>query len=209
MKEELKIREHEIGKKIGEYNSVEDYEKLILSDTQNSYYWIQYAAFILDNLGMDSARKIIERAVQTIDISNLKDKMNLWIAYMNLENTYGKPDNFKSVVERALEINEKKEIYKHLISIYKLSQKYDLAFEVFRIAIKEYFEDISVWKNFLEFLFEVRILKSKNESNMSLLKKLENVLETKEGFTRCLQTISKNKHLDVIIYTLFLSYKTR
>jgi len=160
-------------------------------------YWIQYSAFILDNLGMDSARKILDRAVHTIDIANLKDKMNLWIAYMNLENTYGTPERFKEVVQRALEVNNKKEIYKHLVSIYKLSEKYELAFEVFRICIKEYFEDVQLWKNFIEFLFEVKAHRIKNESNVQVLKKLENIFDVKEGLNRCLQTLTKSKHLEV------------
>lgn len=146
---------------------------------------------------MESARKIMDRAVQTIDIANAKDKMNLWIAYMNLENTYGSPTNFKTIVERALLVNEKKEIYKHLISIYKLCKKYDLAFEVLKIAIKEYFEDITVWKNFVEFLFEVKSLKNNSDTDANLLKKLDSIMDTKDGLTRCLQSLIKNKHLEV------------
>ena len=198
LQEELKIREKEVEKKVGEYNSVEDFEKLILSDPQNSLYWIQYSAFILDNLGMDSARKIMDRAVHTVDIANLKDKMNLWIAYMNLENTYGTPEKFKETVQRALEVNNKKDIYKHLVSIYKLSDKYELAFEVLRICIKEYFEDVQLWKNLIEFLFEVKALRIKNESNVKALKKLENIFDAREGLNRCLQTLAKSKHLEVI-----------
>jgi rRNA biogenesis protein RRP5 len=198
LKEELSIREKETEKKIGEYNSVEDYEKLILSDPQNSLYWIQYSAFILDNLGMESCRKIMDRAVHTIDITNLKNKMNLWIAYMNLENTYGTQENFKSVVERALIVNEKREIYKHLINIYKISSKFDLAFEVFKICIKEYFEDINVWKSFIEFLFEVKAEKIKKENNVNFLKKIENVFDCKEGLNRCYQTLGKSRHFEVI-----------
>ena len=198
LREELEIREKETEKKFGEYNSVEDFEKLILSDPQNSLYWIQYSAFILDNLGMEACRKIMDRAVHTIDISNLKDKMNLWIAYMNLENTYGTQENFKTVVERALIVNEKREIYKHLVNIYKISSKFDLAFEVFKICIKEYFEDINVWKSFIEFLFEVRAEKIKNENNVNFLKKVENVFECKEGLNRCMQTLGKSRHFEVI-----------
>jgi len=131
--------------------------------------------------------------------------MNLWIAYMNLENTYGPPERFKEVVQRALEVNNKKEIYKHLVSIYKLSEKFQLAFEVFRICVKEYFEDVQLWKNFVEFLFEVKALKIKNESNVLVLKKLESVFDVKEGFNRCLQTLAKPKHLEVIRYSLFIN----
>lgn len=46
-------------------------------------------AFMLDKLGADSARRIAERAVKGVSISNEDDKLNLWVAYMNLENNFG------------------------------------------------------------------------------------------------------------------------
>jgi len=46
-------------------------------------------AFMLDKLGADSARKIAEKAVKSVSISNEEDKFNLWVAYMNLENNFG------------------------------------------------------------------------------------------------------------------------
>ncbi len=44
---------------------------------------------MLDNLGADAARRIAERAVKSVSISNEEDKFNLWIAFMNLENNFG------------------------------------------------------------------------------------------------------------------------
>ena len=46
-------------------------------------------AFIIDRLGIESARKIAERAVKSVSISNEEDKYNIWVAYMNLENNFG------------------------------------------------------------------------------------------------------------------------
>jgi rRNA biogenesis protein RRP5 len=46
-------------------------------------------AFMLDKLGADSARRIAERAVKSVSISSEEDKLNLWVAYMNLENNFG------------------------------------------------------------------------------------------------------------------------
>jgi len=49
-------------------------------------------AFMLDNLGIESARRIAERAVKSVSISNEEDKFNIWVAYMNLENNFGIKD---------------------------------------------------------------------------------------------------------------------
>ena len=40
-------------------------------------------------LGVDAARRVAEKAVSSVSISNEEDKLNLWIAYMNLENNFG------------------------------------------------------------------------------------------------------------------------
>jgi rRNA biogenesis protein RRP5 len=46
-------------------------------------------AFMLDKLGMDAARRVVERAVKSVSISNEEDKFNIWVAFMNLENNFG------------------------------------------------------------------------------------------------------------------------
>lgn len=70
-------------------HDIDDFEKLLISNQDQSYVWIQYMAFMIDKLGMESARKVAERAVMSVSISNEEDKFNIWVAYMNLENNFG------------------------------------------------------------------------------------------------------------------------
>lgn len=46
-------------------------------------------AFMLDKLDLAAARKIAERAVKSVDMTAEEDKLNIWIAYLNLENSFG------------------------------------------------------------------------------------------------------------------------
>ena len=62
---------------------------------------------MLDNLGIESARRVAERAVKSVSISNEEDKFNIWVAYMNLENNFGTKDTMQGVVKRALEVNDR------------------------------------------------------------------------------------------------------
>jgi rRNA biogenesis protein RRP5 len=64
-------------------------------------------AFILDNLGMEAARRIAERAVKSVSMTSEEDKFNIWVAYMNLENNFGTKETMQSVVKRALEVNDR------------------------------------------------------------------------------------------------------
>jgi rRNA biogenesis protein RRP5 len=62
-------------------------------------------AFMLDKLDLEAARKIAERAVKSVDMTAEEDKLNIWIGYLNLENSFGDQRSLSSVVQRALECN--------------------------------------------------------------------------------------------------------
>jgi rRNA biogenesis protein RRP5 len=46
-------------------------------------------AFMLENLDAEAARRVAERAVQRVSMTAEDEKLNLWIAYMNLESKFG------------------------------------------------------------------------------------------------------------------------
>ena len=196
---EMQIREKENAPST-ETQSAEHYEKLILSDRNNSLNWISYASYILSNLGANAARQIFKRAIKTIDIANLQDKSNIWIAYINLEHLYGTSETFKTTVEEALEVNEKKPIYSALIKIYLNSNNYKMANEIYLLALKEYFNDVSLWKQYLKFLFNVNYSDKQLNNN-------NDFATCKEGLNRSLQVIIKKQHLDMMVYYSGLLYE--
>jgi len=70
--EEQEIRDKEKRMRTGKDapKDIDDFERLLVANTDQSYLWIQYMAFMLDNLGTDAARKVVERAVKGVTISN-------------------------------------------------------------------------------------------------------------------------------------------
>ena len=117
LKKEIKIREIEQANINNEIKNAQYYERLILKDHDNSINWIEYASYILDTLNLASARQIFERALKIIDIAKTKEKLNIWVAYLNLENVYGNKNTFEKIFERAKEVCDKKILYKHVIQI--------------------------------------------------------------------------------------------
>lgn len=91
--------------------SVNDFERMLVSDYDQSYLWIQYMAFMLENLDSEAARRIAERAVKAVSMTAEDDKLNLWIAFMNLESKFGTTEQLQDVVKRALEVNDRKKVY--------------------------------------------------------------------------------------------------
>jgi rRNA biogenesis protein RRP5 len=103
--------------------SVADYERLLLGDPDSSILWLQYMAFQLELGEVEKAREIAERAIRSISIGQDSEKLNIWVALLNLENTYGDEDALDEVFKRACQFNDAQEIYERMISIFIQSGK--------------------------------------------------------------------------------------
>lgn len=201
IKEELKIRAKEksiVDRERSGHESLEsfdDFEKKILLEPNSAENWIKYAAFILENMNYEAAKKIFERAVKTVDMSLLKEKLNIWVAYLNLINQFGEGLEFKEVAERALQVNNKLQIYKHLILIYKKSGKLDICYEVYKIAIKNSPSNIKLWQAYLNFVFA-------NQDTV------EGIAKPKEILQHALsKLVSKNETKEMLVYNAGLLYE--
>eukprot|EP00833_Pecoramyces_ruminatium_P009056 jgi/Orpsp1_1/1183088/evm.model.c7180000083776.1 len=147
LEREEKIREQE--KMILENDKLpemaDDFERLLLGSPNSSYIWIKYMAFQLHMAEVEKARQIAERALKTINYREEQEKMNIWIAYMNLENSYGTQESLLKVFERAVTLCEPKDIYMQLVKIYERSEKYDLAEQLYQTMIKRFRESSKIW----------------------------------------------------------------
>lgn len=103
--------------------SVADYERLLLAEPDSSALWVQYMAFQLELGEVDKAREIAERAIRTIPIGQDAEKLNVWVALLNLENTYGDDETLEEVFKRACQYNDTQEIYERMTNIYIQSGK--------------------------------------------------------------------------------------
>jgi rRNA biogenesis protein RRP5 len=105
-----------------------DFERLLLSRPNDSPVWIQYMAFELGLGEVDKARAIADRALKTINIREEDEKLNIWIAWLNLENTYGADDAaVDEVFSRACEYNDKEDMHERMASIFIESGKHEVS----------------------------------------------------------------------------------
>lgn len=107
--------------------SIADFERLLMGQPNSSVLWLTYMAFQLQSSELDRAREIAERAIKTINRREEAEKLNIWVALLNLENTYGSEDSLEEVFKRACEYNNSQEIHEKLISIYIQSEKNDVS----------------------------------------------------------------------------------
>lgn len=98
--------------------SVADFERLLLGQPHSSMLWVSYMAFQLELGEVEKAREVAERALKTINIREQEEKLNVWVALLNLENTYGSEEPLEEVFKRACQYNDSQDMHERLISIY-------------------------------------------------------------------------------------------
>lgn len=111
--------------------STSDFERLLLGQPDSSQLWIAYMAFQMNLSELGKAREIAERALRTINIREETEKLNVWIALLNLENVYGSDEATEEVFKRACQYNDALEVHERLASIYIQSGKHSVSISFF------------------------------------------------------------------------------
>ena len=128
-----------------------DFERILLGSPDSSYVWIQYMSFQLQISEIDKAREIGRRAFKTINFCEEQERLNVWIALLNLENVYGTDDSLDATFKEAARANDSKTIHLRLASILEQSGKHDKAVEQYKKTCKKFGASSKVWAMFAEF----------------------------------------------------------
>ncbi|SOV82462.1 rRNA biogenesis protein RRP5, putative [Plasmodium reichenowi] len=166
-----------------------DYERLIASEKNKSAIWISYIAFYLEQNNLEEARKVAERALKTIDIHEIDEKLNIYLCYINMECLYG--DKLNDIFKRALLCNNEKSIYLHTIHILKKNKKLTELKDLCEEAIKKFKYSKKIWSCYLQILHNT--FKDEEYAHNILLKSLH--------------SLPKKKHLNMIINAARFEYK--
>ncbi|CAN8097612.1 unnamed protein product [Discula destructiva] len=130
-----------------------DFERLLMGQPDSSDLWIQYMAFQLQVSEAAKARELAERALKTINIREEAEKLNVWTAYMNLENGFGTDGTLDEVFKRACSYNDEQVVHERLTTIYIKTGKHDKADNLFQTMTKKFgARSPAVWLNYAHFL---------------------------------------------------------
>ena len=132
--------------------SVADFERLLLGQPNSSVLWLSYMAFQLQLSEVTKAREIAERALKTIHIREETEKLNVWVALLNLENTYGSDESLEEVFKQACQYNDSQDIHERLSSIYIQSGKHSKADDLFQATLKKHTQSPDLYINYANFL---------------------------------------------------------
>lgn len=135
--------------------SVSDFERLIIGNPNSSIVWMNYMSFQLQLSEVEKAREIGERALKTINYREEQEKLNIWIALLNLENTFGTEETLEDIFKRSTEYMDSLTMHLKLVSIYILSDKLSRAELLFRVITKKFGkESVTVWVTYGSYLLD-------------------------------------------------------
>ncbi|KAK4432202.1 rRNA biogenesis protein RRP5 [Sesamum alatum] len=171
--------------------NADEFEKLIRSSPNSSFIWIKYMAFMLSLADIEKARSVAERALRTINIREETEKLNIWVAYFNLENEYGNPpeEAVTKIFQRALQYCDPKKVHLALLGMYERKEQHKLADELLDKMTRKFKHSCKVWLRRIQFL-----LKQTSDRVQSVV-------------NRALLSLPRHKHIKFISQTAILEFK--
>ncbi|XP_029285082.1 protein RRP5 homolog isoform X2 [Cottoperca gobio] len=153
------------------------FERLLLASPNSSLLWLQYMANHLQATQIEQARAVAERALKTISFREEQEKLNVWVALLNLENMYGTEEGLKKVFERALQFCEPMPVYQQLADIYAKCDKTKEAEGLYKMMVKRFRQNKAVWLSYGTFLLQ----QGQSDAASALLQRALKSLASKES----------------------------
>lgn len=175
--------------------TADEFEKLIRNSPNSSFLWIKYMEFMISLSDVEKARSIAERALRTINIREESEKLNIWVAFFNLENEYGNPpeDAVAKIFQRALQYCDPKKVHLALLGVHERTERPEqqkLADELVDKMVKKFKHSCKVWLRRIQ-----RLLKKKQDGVQPLV-------------NRALLSLPKHKHIKFISQAAILEFKS-
>jgi rRNA biogenesis protein RRP5 len=163
-------------------DSMQDFERLLLGSPNSSFLWIQYMSFQLQLGDIAKGREVARRALQVINFREEQEKFNIWIAMINLENTFGSDESLEEVYKEACSYNDDKNISLRFAEILERSVKMEKADEQWKRTTKKFGFSSKVWVEYHRFLLRA----GRHDDARALI-------------PRSMQSLEKRKHVKTIV----------
>ncbi|KAI9366055.1 hypothetical protein DFJ73DRAFT_955849 [Zopfochytrium polystomum] len=162
-------------------DSAEAFDRLLMGSPNSSFLWIKFMAFHLQMAEVGKAREVAERAVKTIAFRETQERLNVWVALLNLENAFGDRTSLLRAFERATTYNEPKAVFIQMAVIYERSSKFEELDALYKTMTRRFRESCKVWAG----------------NGLSLLKRGK-VDKARKILQRSLLSLPKRKHLKIV-----------
>lgn len=117
--EEKRIRqiEEELADSSVDPHTPDQFDRMLLAQPNSSLLWIRYMVFHMESAEIDKARAVARRALKTINFREENERLNVWIALLNLELRYETIETFKEILQEAVQYNDPYKVYSKVIEV--------------------------------------------------------------------------------------------
>jgi len=134
--------------------SDKDFERLLVANPESSVLWMNYMAFELQLGEIDGARQVARRALSMIPQRDEDERLNIWVALLNLEVQFGSEESATQVFKEAQQFMDSLTIHLRMANVYSQAGKIQKARETYKRAHKRFGgESLEPWLAEMRFLF--------------------------------------------------------
>lgn len=126
-------------------NSIDQFDRLVLSSPDSSLVWLQYMAYHLQATEIDKARSVAQRAIKTINFREENERLNVWNAWLNLESRFGSPESLNDVFQEAVRVNDASKVYTHMLSVHVDAGRQVELEKLISVMIVKFKQDPQTW----------------------------------------------------------------
>lgn len=105
----------------------DDHERLVLAQPDDSAAWIRYMAHFLQSAEVDKARAIARRALNTIGHRHDAEKLNVYVAWLNLETLHGNEQTLAAVQTEAESACDSERVCTRMAQVYAAAGQWERA----------------------------------------------------------------------------------
>ncbi|EFJ26457.1 hypothetical protein SELMODRAFT_451250 [Selaginella moellendorffii] len=171
----------------------DDFERLVAASPNSSYVWIKYMAYWLRLADPDKARAVADRALETINYREEMEKMNIWTAYINLENSYAPSprEAVSALFERAMKYCDPKKLHLSLLGVYESTNQHEMTDALMKSMTRKFKTSTKVW------LRHVSNLLGRGLSD-----------KARKAFEQACVALPRHKHIKFISRAAILEFKS-
>jgi len=165
---------------VAQPTTMEEFERLVVASPDSSLVWVQYMVLAMQGGELEVARGVAKRALQRINFRLEDERLNVFLAWLNLENSFGTEEAMDEVMKEALQCCDQFKVYSQVAAIYQQSSKVGEAEKVHKIMARKFNKEKEVWIKYGIFYYKNNKL---NDGRFVL--------------QRSLQSLDKRNHLEM------------
>lgn len=119
--------------------------RLVLSSPNSSLCWIKYMAFHMDRKELTKAREVTKRALEKINVREEEERLNIYLAWLNLESQLGDDQSTDDLLAEALKYNDQYKVYTRAADAFDGNGDKDRAEKLYKILVKKFRKEPDAW----------------------------------------------------------------